>query len=185
MAYHDRLLRIIHLRIDWRLQQRVDPADVLQDAYLDAASRLDAYLRDPKIPVFLWLRMIVGERLINLHRHHLGTKMRDPRREVCLHGGAMPGASSAALASMLLGRSASPSQKAIQAERLVRLQEALNTLEETDREILALRDFEGLNREEAAQVLGIGAAAGAKRYVRALKRLREILADTPGGLECL
>ena len=73
-AHHDRLRRMVELRMDWRLQARVDAADVLQEAFLDAAARLDGYLRDPKVPVFLWLRLIVAERLTNLHRHHLGAR---------------------------------------------------------------------------------------------------------------
>jgi RNA polymerase sigma-70 factor (ECF subfamily) len=135
--------------------------------------------------VFLWLRQIVCDRLSNLHRHHLGTKMRDAHREVSIHRKVQPATSSAALAAMLLGRSTSPSQKAIRAERRARLQEALDCLGPMDREILALRDLEGLSRDEAAQVLGVSSDAVAKRYIRALKRLKGVLADMPGGLECL
>jgi len=184
-SHRDRLRRMVALRMDWRLQARVDASDVLQESFLDAAARLAGYLREPKVPVFLWLRLIVGEQLINLHRHHLGTRMRDASCEVSLQRGAMPAASSAALASMLLGRLTSPTQAAIRAERLMRLQEALNTLDASDREILALRHFELLSRIEAAQVLGISEDAGSKRYLRALKRLKEILAGMPGGLEGL
>jgi RNA polymerase sigma-70 factor (ECF subfamily) len=171
--------------MDWRLRARVDASDVVQEAFLDAAAQLDGYLRDPKLPVFLWLRLILGEQLTNLNRHHLGTRMRDAGREVSLQRGAMPAASSAALASMLLGRLTSPTQAAVRAERLGRLQDAMNSLDASDREILALRHFELLSRAEAAQVLGISEEAGAKRYLRALKRLKEILAGMPGGLEGL
>src|SRR5436305_1013249 len=76
-GYRDRLLRMVDLRLDPRVRGRLDPADVVQDAFLDAAKRLDDYVRDPKLPPFLWLRLIVGERLTTLHRHHLGTRMRD------------------------------------------------------------------------------------------------------------
>src|SRR5262245_12034544 len=91
------------------LRGRLDASAVLQDANLDLASRVDEYVREPKLPPFLWLRLVVGERLINLHRHHLGAQMRDPAREVSLYRGAMPEASSAALAARLLGRYTSPS----------------------------------------------------------------------------
>jgi RNA polymerase sigma-70 factor (ECF subfamily) len=86
---------------------------------------------------------------------------------------------------MLLGRLTSPTQAAIRAERIMRVQEALNSLEPTDREIVALRHFELLSRAEAAQVLGVSEEAGAKRYLRALKRLKETLAGLPGGAEDL
>lgn len=184
-TYRDRLLRMVDLRLDPRLRARLDPADVLQDAFVDAADRLDRYLADPKLPPFLWLRLIVAERMTTLHRHHIGAKMRDAGREVSLFDEALPQASSAALASMLLGRLTSPTQAAQRAEKLLRVQEALNGLESADREILALRHFEQLNRAEAAQALGISEEAGAKRYIRALKRIKNVLANMPGGLEGL
>jgi len=118
-----------------------------------------------------------------LHRHHLGTQMRDPGREVSLLHGARPAASSAALAAQLLGKHTSPTQALLRAERILRLQEALNNLDGVDREILSLRHFEELTAAEAALVLGISESAAAKRYVRAVKRLKEILASMPGGLD--
>ena len=183
--YRDRLRRMVELRMDPRLQARLDPSDVLQEAYLDVAHDLDSYLRDPKLTPFLWLRLHVGRRLTILHRHHLGTRMRGAGLEVSLYRDALPAASSAALAAMLLGGNTSPTQAARRAERLLRVQEAMNGLEPIDREALALRHFEQLSRAEAAQVLGISEAAAAKRYVRALKRLEELLAAMPGGLEGL
>jgi RNA polymerase sigma-70 factor (ECF subfamily) len=178
-----RLRRMVEMRLDWRLQARLDASDVVQDAFLQVASRLHEYLRDPRLPLFLWLRLIVGERLTTLHRHHLGVQMRDAGREVSLYREALPAASSAALAAQLLGKHTSPTQAAMRAERLLRIQEALNSLEPIDREVLSLRHFEQLSRAETAQVLGIEEAAAAKRYIRALKRLKATLAAMPGGLE--
>lgn len=183
--HRERLRRMVEVRLDCRLQGRVDASDVVQEAYLEASQRLEEFLRDPKLPWFLWLRLVVGERLMKLHRQHLGTQMRDARREVSLFREAMPLASSAALAAQLLGRFTSPTQAVLRAERALRLQEALNALDPIDREILSLRHFEELTRTEAAQVLGIQEAAAAKRYVRALKRLKDALADLPGGSEGL
>jgi RNA polymerase sigma-70 factor (ECF subfamily) len=183
--YRDRLRRMVDLRLDPRLRARLDASDVVQDAYLDVARDLDAYRADPKLPPLLWLRLHVGRRLATLHRQHLGTKMRDAGLEISLYQGALPEASSAALASMLLGREASPTQAAQRAERMLRVQEALNSLDPIDREVLALRHFEQLGRAEAAQVLGISQEAGAKRYFRALKRLKDVLATLPGGGEAL
>jgi RNA polymerase sigma-70 factor (ECF subfamily) len=181
--YRDRLRRMVELRLDTRLQARLDASDVIQEAYVEVAERLGEYLRDPRLPPFLWLRLIVGERLMKLHRHHLGTQMRDAGREVSLFRGALPAASSAALAARLLGRHTSPTQAAVRAERILRLQEAFNTLEPIDREVLSLRHFEELTAAETARVLGIEESAAAKRYFRALKRLKDILAAMPGGQE--
>jgi RNA polymerase sigma-70 factor (ECF subfamily) len=156
---------------------------VIQEAFVDVVERLDDYLRDPKIPLFLWLRLVVGQRLLKLHRHHLGTQMRDAAREVSLYHGSLPAASSAALAAQLLGRYTSPTQAAVRAERILRMQEALNSLDPVDREIISLRHFEELTAAEAAQVLGIEESAAVKRDFRALKRLKQVLADLSGGQE--
>jgi RNA polymerase sigma-70 factor (ECF subfamily) len=183
--HRDRLRRMVQMRLDWRLQARIDASDVIQDAFVEAATRLGDYLEDPAMPLFLWLRFLVGERLMILHRHHLGAQMRDAAREIALYREALPEASSAALAAQLLGKHTSPTEAAMRAERMLRLQEALNTMDALDREVLTLRHFEQLSRAETAQVLGITEAAAAKRYVRALKRLKEILASMPGGMEGL
>ena len=108
--------------------------------------------------------------------------MRDARREVSLYRGALPDATSAALAAQLLGHETRPSEAAVRAEAKIRLQEALNAMDPIDREVLALRHFEQLTNAEAAHVLQIKEAAAGKRYLRALERLREILADLPGGM---
>lgn len=183
--HRDRLCRMVQLRLDGRLQARLDASDVIQDAFVEITQRLEEYLQNPRAPFFLWLRLVVGERLGKLHRHHLGAQMRDAGREISLYREAMPAASSAALAAQLLGKFTSPTQAAVRAERMLRLQEALNSLDAIDREVLALRHFEQLSRRETAQVLGIEEAAAAKRYIRALKRLKDTLADMPGGLEGL
>lgn len=173
--HQERLRRMVLLRLDRRLQGRIDPSDVLQEAYLEFSRALAEYLRNPALPFFLWLRMITGRKLLALHRHHLGTKVRDAGREVSLHRGALPQASSVSLAAQLLGRYSSPSQAAMRAELQIRIQDALNSMDPLDREVLALRHFEQLSNAETASVLGLNPTAASNRYVRALKRLRKIL----------
>jgi RNA polymerase sigma-70 factor (ECF subfamily) len=181
--HRERLCRMVGLRLDRRLQARIDASDVVQEAYVEVVTRLDEYLRDPRLPFFLWLRLVVGERLLKVHRHHLGAEMRDAALEVSLYRGALPAASSEVLAAQLLGKHTSPTQAAARAERAMRLQEALNSLDPIDREVLTLRHFEELTLAETAQVLGIGSAAAAKRYVRALKRLKDVLSARLGGTD--
>ena len=111
--YRDRLRRMVELRIDAHVRARLDASDVLQEAFLDVAHDLEAYLADPKLPPLLWMRLHVGRRLTTLHRQHLGTKMRDAGMEISLYRDALPEASSAALASMLLGKHTSPTQAAL------------------------------------------------------------------------
>jgi RNA polymerase sigma-70 factor (ECF subfamily) len=178
--YRPRLKRMVALRLDRRLQGRVDASDVLQEAYLDLARRAQEFLARPTMPFFLWLRLLTGQRLLAIHRTHLRAKMRDAAQEVAIFQGALPPASSASLAAQLLGRLTSPSQAAIRTELQLRLQDALNGMEPIDREVLVLRHFEELSNGETAEILGLQPAAASNRYVRALKRLRNILEGMPG-----
>jgi RNA polymerase sigma-70 factor (ECF subfamily) len=116
-----RLRQMVRLRLDRRLQGRVDPSDVLQDAYLDAAARLPDYARDRPMPTDLWRRLVTDQRLAQVHRQHLGAALRDAGREVSLYRGALPQASSAPLAAQLLGRFTTASQAAVRAERQLQL----------------------------------------------------------------
>jgi RNA polymerase sigma-70 factor (ECF subfamily) len=185
MARHqERLRRLVALRLDRRMQGRIDASDVIQETYLEASARLAEYLRDPSMPFYLWLRFLAGQKLVTLHRHHLGTRMRDARRELTLPQGSFPEGSSATLAAHLLGRDARPSEEAIRAEMRDRVQEALDGMDPLEREVLALRHFEQLSRAEIATVMGISESAAGKRYIRALEKLKRVLGrwdDSPGG----
>src|SRR6516162_5190740 len=178
--YRDRLHQMVRLRLDRRLAGRIDPSDVLQDAYLDLARRFPEYAASPTVPFYIWLRSLTGQRLVSLHRRHLGAEMRDAGREVSLYRGALPAASSASLAQQLLAGLTSPTQAAIRQEMQLRLQEALNSMDRIDREVVMLRHFEELSNAETAEVLGIETAAASKRYIRAIRRLKAILEAVPG-----
>lgn len=172
--YRDRLWRMVHFRIDPRLQGRVDADDILQEAYLDAEKRLDAWLADER-SFFVWLRLVIAQTMVDVHRRHLGAKMRDVGLEVSLAGGPSPSVNSASLSAHLLGSLTSPSQAAMREELHQELQNALNEMDPMDREVLVLRHFEELSNRETAQVLGIRENAASNRYIRALTRLRGLL----------
>jgi RNA polymerase sigma-70 factor (ECF subfamily) len=174
---------MVALRINRRLRGRVDPSDIVQEAYIDAARRIGEYIANPQVPFYLWLRVLAGQRLVDQYRRHLGTQARDITREFTLYHGMMPEATSAALAAQLLGRLTTPSEAAMRAERRLRLQEALNQLDPIDREILALRHFEQLTNGEAAAALMLDKSAASKRYARALVRLKDILGGMRSGEE--
>ena len=125
---------------------------------------------------------LTGQKLTLVHRQHLGVQARDAGREVSLYRGALPEASSAALAAHLLGRLTTPSQDAVKAEMKLSIQEALNSMDTIDREVLTLRHFEQLTNAETALVLGIKESTACNRYMRALERLRGTLANMPGGI---
>lgn len=178
--YRDRLKRMVHLRLSRRLQGRVDDSDIVQETYLDAVRRLKEYSTDPKLPFYLWLRHLAGLKLAEAHRRHLGTQLRDADREVTLHRGGLPQADSVSLAAHLLGHLTPPSQAAIKAEMRLKVQEALNSMDPVDREVLALKHFEQLSTSEMAEVLGMSKAGAGSRYLRAIKRLKQILSQFPG-----
>jgi RNA polymerase sigma-70 factor (ECF subfamily) len=181
--HRDRLRRMVRLRLDRRVYGRLDPSDVLQEAFLDLARRFPEYAADPKVPFYLWLRGLTGQRLLVLHRRHLGAHMRDAGQEVSLHRGALPQASSESLAQHLLGRLTSPTRAVLRAELQLKLQEALNAMDPLDREVVVLRHFEELSNAETAEVLGIQTSAASKRYIRAIQRLKGILDAVPGFFE--
>ena len=165
-----RLRQMVKLRLDARLAARIDPSDVLQEVYMDVARQIDAYVRGPRVCFYVWLRGLTWERLIKLHRQHLGARRRAVDREV-----ALPARSSSALAAQLLAAKSSPSQALVRKELRQRVQHALAQLTPADREIILLRDFEGLSNGEAAEVLGLSDSGATMRYGRALIRLRDVL----------
>ena len=180
----ERLRRVVLFRLNPRLRRRIDAADVLQETFVAATQRRAEFFREPGRSLFLWLRWMVKNTLLELHRHHLDAQMRDPRREQSFRGagGAATDATRDSLAAQLTCDVTGPATAARRAELHARLTEALNRMDPTDREVLALRHYEQLTSAETAEVLGIQERAAAKRYGRALERLRELLAEMPGGL---
>jgi RNA polymerase sigma-70 factor, ECF subfamily len=174
--YETRLRRLIELRLDGRLRNRLSQSDILQETYIDAQKRLEHFLARPEMPFHLWLRLIAGQRIVDLHRQHLAAHKRDAGKELPLYGSA-PQASSVFLAAHLFKQLESPSQIAVRREALGQLERALDEMDPIDREILALRHFEELSNDEVAEVLGLQKAAASNRYVRALKRLRDMMAE--------
>ena len=180
IRYRQRLKRMVLLRMDRRLQSRVGASDVVQEALIEAARRLGEYAADPPMGFFLWLRWLTADRLMNAHRRHLGTQKRDAAQEVSLYRRPMPEACSVSLAQQLLGQITSPTQAVARAELQLVVQEVLNSMDPIDREVVVLRNFEHLTAAETAKELGIKLSAASKRYVRALKRLKQALSAIPG-----
>lgn len=178
--YQDRLRRIVRFRLDYRMAGRVSESDVIQETYLAAAKRIDHYRGKPDMPIFVWLRLLVNQHLTDLHRQHLQAEMRDVRREVSLEQPAVSPHTSLAMAAQIVGRMTSPSRAFSRVERIAIVEQALNQMEPIDREVIALRHFEELTNVEAAEVLGISVQAASKRYVRAVKRMKAIVAAIPG-----
>lgn len=182
VAHQERLIRMVVFRMDPRLRGRIDAADVVQEAFVEASEHREDYFRAQAVPLFLWLRGVVSNKLLEIHRHHLGTHMRDAKRDRPLDFPAKSDDTAAALCAHLTAGLTRASVAAVRGEVAARLAEALDGMDPTDREVLAMRHFEQLTNAEAAQVIGIQERAAAKRYLRALERLKQILSQMPGGL---
>jgi len=174
-AVEARLKRIVNFRLDYRLGGRVSESDVIQETYVRAAKRIDSFLDKDDMPFFVWLRLEVSQKLNEIHRHHFGAAKRDVRKEVNLRGNKDSGKTSMALAAHIVAQLTSPSRLMQRAEQIAALEQTLAEMNELDREVIALRNFEELSNLETAKALGIEPAAASKRYLRALKRLREIM----------
>ena len=173
LTEHDeRLRRMVAFRMDPRLRGRVDAADVVQEAYLEAADHRDDYFRQAEaVPVFLWLRGVVANKLLETapppprHRH----ARRRPR------GAAAPAARARRHVSgdgrAIRRPRRGPGDGGGGAEVEARCGRRWRRMDPIDREVLALRHFEQLTNSEAGAGPGHPGTAAAKRYVRALKRL--------------
>jgi RNA polymerase sigma-70 factor (subfamily 1) len=175
--YRERLRCIVHFRLDYRVAGRVSDSDVLQETYLAAAKRLGHFSKQQEMPAFLWLRLLIGQQLIDLHRQHLQAEMRDVRKEISLQQSAPSPHTSMAIAAQLVGSMTAVSEVFARAERIERLEAMLNQMDPIDREVIALRHFEELSNVETAEVLGIERAAASKRYIRAMSRLGELMTE--------
>ena len=169
------LRRMIDLRLDPVLGRRVDASDIVQDVLLEASRRLADYLKNPLMPFHLWLRHIAKDHIIDAHRKHRLAKRRSVDREQSARP-ALADESSIDLAAQLFDQELTPASAAIRQEMQRRLEAALASMDEPDREMILMRHFEQLSNQEVAATLDLTEAAASMRYLRALRRLRALLA---------
>jgi RNA polymerase sigma-70 factor (ECF subfamily) len=167
--------RLIDLRLDPAIVQRVDASDVVQEVLLEVSRRLADYLRQPPMPFHLWMRHIALDHIIDAHRRHHQAQKRGVDRERPIHRPAWSERSSLELAAQLVDQERTPASAALQEELQRQLHEALAQMGDDDREIIQMRHFEMLSNQETAAALGLTEAAASMRYLRALRRLRDLL----------
>jgi RNA polymerase sigma-70 factor (ECF subfamily) len=175
LRHQARLRSLVALRMDRRLAARLDPSDVVQESLAEADRRLEDYLRRRPMPFYPWLRQLALERLVDEHRRHVRSQKRSVHREEARLS-FLPDESAQELADRLVDRGSNPSARLRRESERDRVRAALTLLGENDRELLALRHLEQLSVREIAAVLGISEGAVKVRHVRALKRLRDLLA---------
>jgi RNA polymerase sigma-70 factor (ECF subfamily) len=175
--HRDALRRMIAMRLDPALAGRLDASDVVQEVMVEAHRRLKDYLENPAMPFHLWLRHIAHDHMIDAHRRHRQAQRRSLDREQPLNVALPHDRSSVELMVQLLDRERTPASAALQHELEQKLQVALARLEEDQREILLMRHFEQLSNQEVATALGLSEPAASMRYLRALRRLRDLMLD--------
>jgi RNA polymerase sigma-70 factor (ECF subfamily) len=176
--HRDALRRMVQMRLDRRIQRRVDVSDIVQDVLFEANRRLSKYLQEPKMPFHLWLRHMARDRIIDAHRRHRASAKRSVDREKPLLSPANVDRSTMEIAAQLCDPAITPAAAATMHELARRFEAAIDELEERDREVLLMRHFEHLTNQEVAQALSLTEPAASMRYLRALRRLRALIAET-------
>lgn len=173
--HREAVRRMIQMRLDQAVARRVDASDVVQDVLMEASQRLKDYLANPVMPFHLWLRQLAKDRIIDMHRRHRAAQRRSVDREQNMSGLGNDEQSAADLAALLKDAELTPAAAALRREMEQRFLVALDQLEENDREIVVMRHFEHLGNSEVAEALGLSPPAAGMRYLRAIRRLRELL----------
>ena len=176
--HRNALRRLVQMRLDRKVQQRVDVSDVVQDVMIEASQRLEDYLKNPVMPFHLWLRHMARDRIIDMHRRHRASAKRSVDREQPLVVNATGDRSTIQLAAQLCDAEMTPAAAATMRELAVRFEAAIDELEEKDREVILMRHFEQLSNQEVAQALELSEPAASMRYLRAIRRLRQLIGET-------
>ena len=181
--HREAVRRMVQMRLDQAVARRVDASDVVQDVMLEASQRLSDYIRSPSMPFHLWLRQLAKDRIIDMHRRHRAAQRRSVDREQNNINVGSDNKSSADLTALLSDAELTPAASAWRKEMEERFVLALDQLDESDREIVIMRHFEHLGNGEVAAALGLSAPAAGMRYLRAIRRLRELLGSDDMSLE--
>lgn len=175
--HRDALRRLVQMRLDQKIRRRVDSSDVVQDVLIEAHRRLETYLQNPAMPFHLWLRQIAKDRIIDAHRRHRGADKRSVDREVAMVAPAGMDRSTMELAVQLCDGELTPAAAATQKELARRVEQAISQLDDGHAEIIVMRHYEQLSNQEIAQALSLSEPAASMRYLRAVRRLRELLSE--------
>ncbi len=176
--HRDALRRMVEMRLDQKIQRRVDVSDVVQDVLIEANRRLADYLDKPVMPFHLWMRQIAKDRIIDAHRRHRASAKRSVDREQPMVAPAGMDRSTMELAAQICDPELTPAAAATQQELARRVEQAITQLNDQDCEIIVMRHYEQLSNQEVAQALGLTEPAASMRYLRAVRRLRELLKGT-------
>lgn len=173
--HRNSLGHLVRMRLDKKIQNRVGVSDVVQDVLVEANRRLSRYLESPAMPFHLWVRQIARDRIIDAHRRHRVSAKRSVDRERRMVVPRGYDQSSVHLASLLGDSKASPVEVAIQKELARKVEASIALLGEKDAEVIVMRHYEQLTNQEISQVLNVSEATASMRYLRAIRRLKELI----------
>ena len=171
--------RLVEMRLDRKVQQRIDVSDVVQDVLVEASGRLDRYLNDPVMAFHLWMRQIAWDRIIDTYRRHRVSAKRNMDRERPMSAMAGPDPSTVEFSAQIGDPEMTPATAAAQREIAIKVEGVIQQLNDQDREIILMRHYEHLSNHEIAELLKLNPPAASMRYLRALRRLRSLLEETP------
>ncbi len=167
--------RLVRMRLDRKIQNRVGASDVVQDVLVEANRRLPRYLESPAMPFHLWIRQIAKDRMIDAYRRHRASAKRSVDREQQMSAPKGNEQSAIHLASLLCDSKPTPAELAIQKEMARKVEAAISLLDEKDSEIIVMRHYEHLTNQEISRLLNLSEPAASMRYLRAIRRLRDVI----------
>ena len=175
--HRNALRQLVRMRLDRKIQRRVDVSDVVQDVLVEANRRLQVYVENPIMPFHLWLRQIARDRIIDAHRRHRVSAKRSVDREQPIVSPQGCDESSYQLAALIGDRQLTPAAVALQKEIAGQVEHAITLLNERDSEIIIMRHYEMLTNQDIASALDLTEPAASMRYLRAIRRLKEVLEE--------
>lgn len=173
VRYDNYLTILARVQLGRRLQEKLDPADAVQEAFLEAHHHFPDFRGTTEAELAAWLRRILACVLSNTVRHYLGTRARDPRLERDI--AADVDRSSGELAGQMVDPGTSPSEAASRRERAVLIADALARLPDDYREVVLLRFAEGLPFAQVAVRMGRSVDSVEKLWIRGIVRLRQLI----------
>ena len=175
--YRNYLQLLAHTQIDLHLQGQLDPSDLVQETMLEAYRDFGQFRGTREGELMAWLRRILVHNLARQVEKNLGTRKRDVRRQVSLHRLAELERSSAQVDAALVSQATSTAGRAQRREQAAILADTLARLKPEHREVIVLRNLEGLSFEEVARRMGRTAGAVRMLWLRALDRLKQLLEE--------
>ena len=172
-SYRNYLTLLARIQIGLRLQAKVDPDDVVQEAFLDA-NRQIVHFRGESLEAFTaWLRKLLAGQLAQVIRRYCGTEARDIRLERSIEQDL--DSSSARLAQGLASPTSSPSESFRRREDLVDLANMLEQLPADYRSVILMRQIDGLSFVEISIRLERSEDSVQKLWVRGLQALKALM----------